>query len=56
MPFNVHLPELIVILVIIILLFGVGRVSKLAGEVGKGIREFRKGINPEEPTEVEEQQ
>jgi sec-independent protein translocase protein TatA len=53
MPFNVHLPELIVILVIVILLFGVGRVGKLAGEVGKGIREFRKGIQPEEPGEAE---
>jgi sec-independent protein translocase protein TatA len=56
MPFNVHLPELIVILVIVVLLFGVGRVSKIAGEVGKGIREFRKGISPEEPAEVEKQQ
>jgi sec-independent protein translocase protein TatA len=56
MPFNVHFPELMVILVIVILLFGVGRISKIAGEVGKGIREFRKGINPEEPTEAEKPQ
>lgn len=53
MPFNVHLPELIVILVIVVLLFGVGRVGKIAGELGKGLREFRKGINPEEPTQTE---
>ncbi len=37
-------PELIIILVIIILLFGVGRISKIAGELGKGIRAFREGL------------
>jgi sec-independent protein translocase protein TatA len=36
--------ELIIILVIIILLFGVGRISKVAKEMGKGVREFRSGI------------
>lgn len=37
--------ELIIILVIVILLFGVGRIGKIAGELGKGISEFRKGIS-----------
>ena len=36
--------ELIIILIIIILLFGVGRIGKIAGELGKGIREFRQGL------------
>lgn len=36
--------ELIIILVIILLLFGVGRIGKIAGEMGKGIREFRDGL------------
>ncbi len=36
--------ELIVVLVIILLLFGVGRISKIAGELGSGIRSFRKGL------------
>ncbi len=38
-------PELILILVIVILLFGPGRISKAAGELGSGIRAFREGIN-----------
>ena len=38
-------PELIIILVIIILLFGVGRIGKIAGEFGKGLREFRNGLS-----------
>lgn len=37
--------ELIIILVIILLLFGVGRVSKIGRELGSTISEFRKGLN-----------
>lgn len=36
--------ELIIILVIIIVLFGVGRISKIAGELGSGIRAFKEGL------------
>ena len=36
--------ELIIILVIIIILFGVGRIGKLASEMGSGIKAFRDGI------------
>lgn len=48
MPFRLGPTELIIILVIIILLFGVGRISKISGEMGSAIRNFRKGLNPEE--------
>jgi len=48
MPFNLGPTELIIILVIIIILFGAGRISKIAGELGQGIREFRKGISSED--------
>ena len=37
--------ELIIILIIVVLLFGVGRIGKIAGELGKGIREFRSGLS-----------
>ncbi len=39
------LPELLILLVIVVVLFGVGRVSKIGGEMGSAIREFRKGLN-----------
>ncbi len=39
--------ELIIILVIVLLLFGPGRLSRIAGEIGRGIREFRSGIKEE---------
>lgn len=41
-------PELIIILVIVILLFGVGRISKISGELGSSIRKFREGLKGED--------
>jgi sec-independent protein translocase protein TatA len=41
--------ELVLILVIVILLFGVGRIGKISGEIGAAIKNFRKGIQEEEP-------
>ncbi len=36
--------ELIIILVIVLLLFGVGRVSRIGGELGSAVANFRKGL------------
>ncbi len=36
--------EWIIILVIVLLLFGPGRIGKIAGELGKGIKSFRDGL------------
>jgi len=44
MPIRFGPTELILIIVIIVLLFGVGRIGKIAGELGSGIRSFRKGL------------
>lgn len=44
MPIRFGPTELILVIVIIVLLFGVGRISKIAGELGSGIRSFRKGL------------
>jgi len=46
--------ELIIILVIVLLLFGPGRIAKIAGEMGKGIRSFKEGINSEQEEETEQ--
>ena len=48
--FGLGLPELLILLLIIVLLFGVGRIGKIAGELGKGVREFRNGISGKEET------
>jgi sec-independent protein translocase protein TatA len=51
--------EWIIILVIVILLFGPGRIGKIAGELGRSIKSFREGLgNKEEqgePTEAKEE-
>lgn len=47
------LPELLIILVIVILLFGVGRLGKVGEELGKGIRNFRRALSSSEEKEEE---
>jgi sec-independent protein translocase protein TatA len=37
-------PELLLILAVVLLVFGVGRISKVGSELGKGISAFREGI------------
>ncbi len=36
--------EIIILLVIVLILFGPGRIGKIAGELGQGIRNFRDGL------------
>ncbi|MBI1795045.1 MAG: twin-arginine translocase TatA/TatE family subunit [Chloroflexi bacterium] len=46
------IPELLIILVIVVLLFGPGRIGKVAGELGKGIRNFRDGLTSKDDTDI----
>ena len=46
---NFGAPELIIILIVVLLVFGVGRLSRIGGEMGSAIREFRRGIQGDEP-------
>jgi sec-independent protein translocase protein TatA len=46
--FDVGLPELLIVLVVVVLLFGPGRLAKTMGELGNGIQSFRKSLSPEE--------
>lgn len=48
--------EWIIILVVVLLVFGVGRISKLGSELGKGISAFREGVREgqEDPGEEKE--
>ena len=49
-------PELIIFLVIILILFGVGRVSRIGAELGTAVREFRRGIQDEDGEETSEEE
>jgi sec-independent protein translocase protein TatA len=47
---NIGLPELIIIFLIVLFLFGAGKIPKIARDIGGGIREFKKSITGESDT------
>ena len=49
MPFTrgIGIPELLIILVLVMIVFGVGRLPEVGGALGKAIREFRKVQSPD---------
>lgn len=49
MPPGIGLPELVLVLFIVIIVFGVGKLPELGGALGKGIREFRGAVRDAEP-------
>jgi sec-independent protein translocase protein TatA len=53
MPFSLGPTELIIILVIVILLFGVGRIGRLGADLGKGISDFRKAVSGKDEASAE---
>lgn len=46
--------EIIIVLVIILLVFGPGRITKVAGEMGKSIKAFKDGLTEDKKSEDEE--
>lgn len=50
---NIGLPGLLLIAVVVLVLFGRGKISSLMGEVGKGITAFKKGVD-DSKTELED--
>ena len=51
---NIGLPGILLIAVVVLVLFGRGKISSLMGEVGKGITAFKKGVN-DSKKELEEE-
>ncbi len=54
MPFRVGPWEIGIILVIILIIFGVGKLPQVGGAIGKGLRAFRQGQRGEEDEEAPE--
>ena len=56
MPFRIGPWEIALVLVIILIVFGVGKLPQVGGAIGKGLRAFKKGQrgDDEEEEEVEE--
>lgn len=51
---NIGLPGLLLIAVVVLVLFGRGKISSLMGEVGKGITAFKKGVSEGGSKEIED--
>ncbi len=48
---GLHWPEVILILAVLLLIFGVGRITKIGGELGSGIKAFKEGLNGKKKSE-----
>ena len=51
---NIGLPGILLIAIVVLVLFGRGKIANLMGEVGKGITAFKKGVS-EGGQEIEDQ-
>jgi sec-independent protein translocase protein TatA len=52
MPFNLGGPELVFVLVIVLIVFGAGKLPTVFGQLGKGVRTFREEAQNEDPKSV----
>jgi sec-independent protein translocase protein TatA len=50
--FGIGIPELVIILIIILIIFGTGKLPEIGGALGKGIRNFKKATK-ESPEEID---
>ena len=47
-PLNLGVPELIIILVVVLIFFGAGKLPQVLGQMGKGVKAFKKGMTDKE--------
>lgn len=55
MPFRIGPWEIALVLVIILIVFGVGKLPQVGGAIGKGLRAFKRGQRGEDEEEEEEE-
>ena len=53
---DIGTPELLIVLVIVLLIFGPGRIVKVSREIASGIRQFREGLHESSESDQQEKE
>lgn len=51
---GLSLPHLIIVLMIVLLVFGAGKLPRIMGDIGRGVRSLREGLKGDETKKIED--
>lgn len=51
---SIGLPQILIILVLVLVVFGVGKLPRVMGDLGKGIKNFKEGLNEDDKNDKDD--